>query len=255
MAGKKPDVSVIIPTLNEESNIHDVLVHCRELRPQPELIVVDGDSRDQTVDMTRKMGVLAIRSPRRGRSFQMNVGASVATGETLVFLHADTRLNQRAWDGLHRVLQDSEIDYGAFQRRYPPPSSFVLSLFCQAANWRGRLTHIFLGDQTIFVRRAAFERVGGYREILLFEDLELCTRLRSMCKGMLIEQCIETSRRRFDAEGSISRYGKNIILWVRYLLGADPNELARRYYPGYFTEPPSQHPAPRKTRATKGTSP
>lgn len=243
-------LSIIIPTLNEAPFIRHTIERCQALRPAPEIIVCDGGSSDATLNLLEALGTRVIRSAQRGRSFQMNAGAQAATGDVLVFLHADSNIGQAAWETLLHDLENSAIGFGAFKRRFDPPSR-LLHLGSYLAAWRGRVSKIFLGDQVIFARRPVFESAGGYREILLFEDVDLCLRLRTIAKGALIDAFITTSRRRFQKEGNAQRYFRNIILWLRYWFGADPNHLARVYYPGYFdprispaVPTPGKHPAP-----------
>jgi GT2 family glycosyltransferase len=163
----------------------------------------------------------------------MNAGARTASGATLVFLHADTRIEQKAWDALTSALEDTTVSFGAFRRHFSPPS-WLLSIGSCLAVWRGKIAKIFLGDQAIFVRTDYFQQSGGYREILLFEDVDLCLRLREKGKGIMLKTSITTSRRRFQAEGDFKRFYRNVVLWMKYWSGADPNELARIYYPGYY---------------------
>jgi rSAM/selenodomain-associated transferase 2 len=228
-----PRFSVIIPALNEASCIAATVAACRALRPEPEIIVADGASEDGTAHWAAEAGARVVRCARRGRSLQMNAGAALARGEWLVFLHADTRIPPAAWAALVAAVGNEAMDFGGFRRRWEPPSR-VLDMGSWLAVWRGRIAKVFLGDQAIFVRRALFERAGGYEPILLFEDVELCRRLRRMGRGRLIEPAVVTSRRRFEAEGDLRRWARNIALWWRYSLGANPDRLARIYYPGYY---------------------
>lgn len=228
-----PRFSIVIPALNEAGCIAATVAACRALRPEPEIIVADGASEDGTARLAAEAGARVVRTARRGRSLQMNAGAALARGEWLVFLHADTLLPAGAWTALVAAAEAGRTDFGGFRRRWSPPSR-LLDAGSWLAAWRGRIAKIFLGDQAIFVRRALFERAGGYEPILLFEDVELCRRLRRMGRGKLLEAAVVTSRRRFEAEGDIRRWARNAALWLRYSLGADPDRLARIYYPGYY---------------------
>lgn len=234
---RRPLISIIIPVCNEETEIRDAIEACLALRPQPEVIVCDGWSSDRTVAIATDLGVPVIRSARRGRSFQMNEGAAAASGETFVFLHADTRIDQGAWEALISALEDAAVLFGAFRRRFVP-GSWLLGAGSWLAAWRGRVFKIFLGDQAIFVRAGLFRESGGYREILLFEDIDLCLRLRRKGKGIIVDAPVVTSGRRFQAEGNATRLYRNVVLWMKYWAGADPNELAHVYYPGYYTTLP-----------------
>lgn len=244
---KEDLISIIIPTFNEESRILEVIENCRALMPQPELIVCDGGSSDRTVARAAAAGARTLRCRRRGRSFQMNDGARAAAGGTLVFLHADSRIGQEAWGALGTALRNPTVQFGAFRRRFEPPR-WLLNAGSYLASWRGRAAGIFLGDQAIFVRTETFRRIGGYKEVLLFEDVDLCVRLGKVGRSTIIPAYVVTSSRRFLQEGELRRFCRNTVLWFRYWLGADPNELASIYYPGYYDASASE-------QASNGTEP
>ncbi|MEE9235025.1 MAG: hypothetical protein V3U28_06285, partial [Candidatus Acidoferrales bacterium] len=180
-----------------------------------------------------RRGARVVACPRRARALQMNQGAAVARGDVLIFLHADVRLGQSAYAAMCEVLTDLEVIGGGFRRRFDS-ASIVLDLGCRLADVRGRWFHIFLGDQAIFVRREVFQSLGGFPEILLFEDLAFSRRLARVGKMRLVEKPVLASSRRFDREGNLLRLCRNLWLAARYLLGADPDRLAQRYYPGYY---------------------
>jgi rSAM/selenodomain-associated transferase 2 len=228
--------SLIIPTLNEAGRIGKQVAACAALRPRPEVIVVDGGSRDDTRLRASRAGARVIAAPRRGRAPQMNAGARAAAGDVLLFLHADVSLPQAAFGALQEALGDSELLGGAFRRRFDS-SSLLLDLGCRLADARGRRLRVYLGDQALFVRREAFDRLGGFREMLLFEDLEFSRRLARLGKTRLIEEPIVASGRRFEKEGALRRLSRNLWLTALYLAGGDPDRLARRYYPGYYPLP------------------
>ena len=230
---RAPLISVVIPAYNEERYLRATLESCLSLRPCPEIVVADGGSTDATRRIAESLGARAIQCPQRGRAFQMNEGARAASGDVLLFLHADTTLDSRCWEALHSALRDAAVCFGGFRRCFAPPS-LLLTIGSWLAILRGRIWKIFLGDQAIFVRRDAFERIGGYSPILLFEDIDLCRRLRRVGRGKLLSARVTTSRRRFQAEGNARRLARNVWLWLRYYFGADANRLARVYYPGYY---------------------
>jgi hypothetical protein len=158
----------------------------------------------------------------------MNAGAAAATGDVLVFLHADVTLEQPAYAGMLQALGDFGLAGGAFRRRFDS-SSRILQLGCRLADLRGRCLRIFLGDQAIFVRKAAFRSLGGFPEIPLFEDLELSRRLARLGRTALMEGEVVASGRRFDREGNLRQLLRNVYLTLLFLAGADPGRLARRY--------------------------
>ncbi|HEV8337107.1 MAG TPA: TIGR04283 family arsenosugar biosynthesis glycosyltransferase [Candidatus Polarisedimenticolia bacterium] len=223
-------VSFVIPTLDEQDWIGPQVGRCLALSPAPEVIVSDGGSADATAERARASGARFLRATRRGRAPQMNEGARAAAGDVFVFLHADVRLGPEAYGELREALQDPHVLGGAFRRRFDSPSR-LLRLGCRLADLRGRRIGVFLGDQAIFVRKSAFFQLGGFREILLFEDVEFSRRMRRHGKTLLLSEEVIASSRRFDHEGNLGRLTKNVWLTALYLAGVHPDRLARRYYP------------------------
>ncbi len=230
------EYSIIIPTFNESPVIGGQVAACLALKPRPEVIVADGLSTDQTPKLAEAAGARVIASLRRGRAPQMNAGAAASRGDLLIFLHADVTLSQTAYDALQRALSDRTLVGGAFRRRFDSPSR-LLDFSCRLADLRGRWFHLYLGDQAIFVRRRAFEALGRFPEILLFEDLAFSRKLARLGRTRLIVPTVVASGRRFKREGNLRRLARNLQLAVLYFLGADPNRLALRYYPGSVTMP------------------
>lgn len=220
--------SIIIPTFNEAHAVGPRVTACFALLPTPEVIVADGGSFDRTPERARDAGALLVRSAR-GRGDQMNAGAVAASGDVLVFLHVDVALPQASWSGLCAALADRGLIGGAFRRRFDSRSR-LLALGSRLADLRGDWLQIYLGDQTIFARRAAFDEAGGYPSSLLFEDLEFSRRLRHLGRTTLIRNPVLASSRRFDDEGNALRLLKNLCLMAAYEFGVHPNRLARRYY-------------------------
>jgi rSAM/selenodomain-associated transferase 2 len=233
-----PLVSIIIPTVDEASVLSGQIRRCRALQPQPEVIVADAGSQDGTPELAELEGARVIACPQRGRALQMNAGAAAANGDVLLFLHADVELAQRAFAAMRAALGNPAIVGGAFRRRFDDPSR-VLALGCRLADLRGHAFGLFFGDQSIFVRRETFRRVGGFPEILLFEDFALSRLLRRAGTTRLVPETIIASGRRFRREGSFRRLARNAYLTCLYFAGADPGQLARRYYPHHFALPRS----------------
>jgi rSAM/selenodomain-associated transferase 2 len=221
-------LSIIMPVLDEGEGIAASLDVLAELRRQGvEVIVVDGGSRDATVQRARLRADHVIRAPR-GRAAQMNAGAALATGDVLLFLHADTRLPPEAERLVLEGLARSGRDWGRFdvaiEGRHP-----VLRLVGFMMNLRSRTTGIATGDQAIFVKREAFRAVGGFPEIPLMEDIALSRRLKRTSRPLCIRACAITSGRRWETRGVFRTI---LLMWrlrLAYYLGADPAKLARRY--------------------------
>jgi len=227
------NVSILIPTFNEAEAISDQVRRCLALHPRPEVIVVDGASDDGTLARAQSAGATTLAAPIRGRAQQMNAGAALATGDILIFLHADVTLPQVSYAGMRQALSDSRVIGGAFRRCFDHPS-LLLQIDCRLADLRGRALGIFLGDQTMFIRREVFRHLGGFPEIRLFEDLALSRRMAAYGATRLVGEPVIASGRRFRKEGNLRRLCRDLHLIVLYFAGVDPEILARRYYPGYF---------------------
>jgi rSAM/selenodomain-associated transferase 2 len=221
-------VSVVIPTLNEAANIEAALARLQPWRARGhEVIVADGGSEDGTPDLARPLadGVVAAR---RGRAQQMNAGAREAQGDVLLFLHADTRLPKDADRLIPENLERSGLAWGRFDVRIDG-RHVLLGIVAWFMNRRSRLTSVCTGDQSIFVRRDLFMRLGGYPHIELMEDIALSKLLRRYSRPLRIAAPVLTSARRWEARG----VWRTVLLmwWLRlcYFLGASPAHLLRVY--------------------------
>src|SRR5215831_14709409 len=161
-------VSVIIPTLNEEKTIAATLAALRPLKID-ELLIVDGSSTDRTIETCNWLGVNVLSSTPR-RSAQMNLGARHATGDVLLFLHADTRLPSSALNDIRAAMDDSRCPGGRFDVKLDG-DHWMLQVIGAMISLRSRFTKISTGDQAIFVRRDVFDTIGGYPDIPLMEDI------------------------------------------------------------------------------------
>ena len=170
-----PLISVIIPTLNEEADIRTTLenVSCGS---DIEIIIVDGGSRDKTLEVASSFGVKVLSSSK-GRAGQMNTGAQAALGEVLLFLHADTCLPPGFADYVRRTISLPGVSAGAFRLSLTPPLP-GLKLIERLANWRSKILQMPYGDQAIFVKTRLFKDLGGFSEMPIMEDLDLVKRLR-----------------------------------------------------------------------------
>jgi rSAM/selenodomain-associated transferase 2 len=221
-------LSVIIPALEESATITATLAALQPLRAQGhEVIVADGGSRDATLLIAKLLADRAFVAPR-GRAAQMNAGAKKATGDALLFLHADCELTPPAAAGLQRALA-AGAQWGRFDVRIAG-RPWVLKVVAAAMNLRSRLTGIATGDQGIFVTRALFERVGGYPAIPLMEDITLCATLkREGGRPACLRERIVASGRRWERNGPWRTIFTMWRLRAAYALGADPAHLARQY--------------------------
>jgi len=221
-------LSIIIPVLDEAAAIVPSLQALQPLRARGhEVIVADGGSADGTAALATPLADRVIAAPR-GRAVQMNRGAALAGGEVLLFLHADTRLPGNAGRLVAEALARGGRCWGRFDVRIEGRSP-LLALVGACMNLRSRLTGIATGDQAIFADRAAFERIGGFPEIALMEDIAFSRRARRLSAPACVRAAAITSGRRWDRHGVVRTV---VLMWrlrLAYFLGARPDELARRY--------------------------
>jgi rSAM/selenodomain-associated transferase 2 len=221
-------ISIVIPTLNEAGSIEAALARLRPLRARGhEVIVVDGGSGDGTAELARLLADRVVTAPR-GRASQMNAGAHTAGGGILLFLHADTQLPPDADRLILDGLERTDAAWGRFDIRIDGRQA-LLGVVAWCMNRRSRLTSICTGDQSIFVRRDVFARVGGYPPIDLMEDIALSNVLRRQGCPLRIADPVVTSARRWQARGV---WRTVVLMWwlrLRYFFGASPARLVRRY--------------------------
>lgn len=232
MPERKPLTSVIAPMLHEEEHIRPVVEHVLSL-PSPgpvELIVVDGDPEGSTLQALDRDDVIGLKASG-GRAGQMNAGASAAGGDALVFLHADTRLPERALHLAHEALAAGHVG-GAFDLSFDSRDP-RLALIAAAGRLRSRLTRCPFGDQAQFFSRAYFLEIGGFAEIPLMEDVEIMRRIKRRGDRIRIfgDRAV-TSARRYESEGVWRRAFRNWSLQIAYLAGANPEKLAGKYLSG-----------------------
>lgn len=222
-------VSVIIPTLNESEMIVPTLESLQVLRKAGhEVIVVDGGSIDNTLELASRRADKVITSSR-GRGRQMNVGASIAGGDILLFLHADTRLPANALQTILYELSLSGKSWGRFDVRLSGRHA-MLRIVERMMNWRSRLTGIATGDQAIFMRRTAFQRVQGFPEIPLMEDIAISHDLKkAVGMPLCLTGPVTTSSRRWEENGILRTI---LLMWklrLIYFFGASPEWIAQEY--------------------------
>ncbi len=221
-------VSVIIPALNEAENIRACIAAARRDYPTDavEIIVVDGGSTDGTPDLL-PANVTLIHAPR-GRAVQMNRGAAAAHGEVLLFCHADSRLPAGWREAVIDILSDPDVSGGVFRTQILPETTWLMWLRNrQPMSDRWWEKH---GDQAQFMLRATFERLGGFPDLPLMEDVEMSRALHQAGRYVRLPLCVTTSSRRYLEHGVLRQAVRNRWNLFRYLcLGATAEEIARTY--------------------------
>ena len=220
------NISVIVPVLNEENTIAATLQALAALQPY-EIIVVDGGSHDRTRDIAAAAGITTLNS-ERGRARQMNRGAQQATGEVLLFLHADTRLPKSALADIAGAFGDPRYVGGRFDVALDG-SHLMLPLVARLISYRSRVSKVGTGDQALFVRREAFDRLGGFPDIPLMEDVAFCRRLKKLGDIACLRSRVVTSARRWELDGVWRTIFTMWVLKLLYLAGVSPARLKRFY--------------------------
>jgi rSAM/selenodomain-associated transferase 2 len=222
-------ISTIIPTLNEAATISDTLAALQPMRKRGhQVILVDGGSQDSTFSIAKPLVDLALCSSA-GRATQMNAGAGVAHGDLLWFLHADTHIPVDTELLLEPLLRDCTKEWGRFDIRLSG-NTLSLRIIERMMNWRSRLSGIATGDQGIFIYRDTFERIGGFSDMPLMEDIDISRRLkRASGMPLCLSHKLTTSSRRWEKHGVLPTI---VLMWrlrLAYWLGASPTDLARQY--------------------------
>lgn len=219
-------ISVIIPALNEAGSIEETLLPLQAWRQQGhEIIVADGGSQDNTRTLALPLADQVVNSPR-GRANQMNSGANMATGDVLLFLHADTQLPIEAPKLIRNALKQKP--WGRFDVSLSGRHT-MFRVIEFMMNHRSRLTGIATGDQAIFVARDLFEKLNGFAKIPLMEDIDLSKRLKSFSHPACIRHKLITSSRRWEQYGIFKTI---LLMWqlrLAYFFGAEPEQLKKRY--------------------------
>lgn len=221
-------ISVIIPALNEAGIIEKTLVHTLETLAPHELFVVDTGSTDATEQIAAPYASVLNDATTRGAG--LNVAAAQATGDILLFLHADTLLPPDAEAVIVETLRDPAVIGGAFRLRLDDPR-FRARLVAGSVSLRSRLLNTFFGDQAMFVRRDVFLRVGGFREWSVMEDLEILARLRRCGRLTLVNAAVLTSARRHRRRGWVKTIATIWLISLLFRLGVPGQAMIGLYKP------------------------
>ena len=223
-----PALSVIIPTLNEASELPETLKRARAIPEVKEIIVVDAGSTDDTRAIAREHNCIVIDSePSRGK--QLRLGAQQASGDVVLFLHADTWLPENAGVVIAKTLARPLVVAGGFYKRFRDGGALPGSRLRCWLLWA--LTNRLFGDQAIFVKRDVLEKCGGVPDVPLMEEFELCKKLCAHGRITLARGTVLTSARKFREEGMLRTYWRMAQCTLRYWLGTSPEKLVEIYYP------------------------
>lgn len=223
-------LSIIIPVLNEAYIINRTLMQLQNMEGdfRLELIIVDGDPEGSTIAAVTAATVKKIRAPR-GRGCQMHQGARLATGEILLFLHADVVLGRDALLQIVDACHRKDVTGGAFSLGIDSDKR-VFRFIERAVSIRSRLTKIPYGDQAIFIKKTIYDKMGGFRDIPLMEDVDLMRRLKKAGgKIIILSDMALTSPRRWEKEGVLNCTLRNWLLITLYFLGVAPERLVKFY--------------------------
>jgi rSAM/selenodomain-associated transferase 2 len=233
LSGDGPDsrlrISVVIPCWRDAENLESILPSLASQERLVETIVVDASGDGRAESMARAAGAAFIESPTPNRGAQMNLGAAASTGNVIVFQHCDTILENSHLAAIEAALADPEVIGGAFFRKFDRRHPRLMWLE-KVARLRARHGGTLYGDQSIFVRREVFERLGGFARIPLMEDVELSKRLRAAGKIAVLDPPVSSSARRHLRKGAWRTSIQNGLFIVLYKVGVSPHRLHRWYY-------------------------
>lgn len=218
-------ISVIIPILNEENILEKTLSRLQPELKNHELIIVDGGSTDGSIHIAEKYGKV-IKS-EQGRAKQLNAGAAAATGEILIFLHADVWLEQGAGKAVESALLSGYVGGGFLQKI--DGRSILYRIIEKTADIRGKYLKVFYGDSGIYVKRTDFERIGGFPEVPIMEEIGFSKALRKLGKTKMVKPRIHISARRWEANGIVRTTTINWLITFLYFLGFSLERLAKLY--------------------------
>jgi rSAM/selenodomain-associated transferase 2 len=227
--GKSLALSVVIPTWHDANNLAVLIPRLAQLSPVPEIIVVavSGDAASEQIATAHGARFVHFAAPSRGE--QMNHGASLASGDVLVFQHADTEFSELHLGALQTALQDHAVVGGAFYRKFDDRHPRLMWLE-KVGRWLTRHGGTLFGDQTLFVRRDIFMKLGGFARIPLMEDVEFSPRLRRAGRIAVLDPPVRSSGRHHDRKGAWRTTIQNGVMLFLYKIGVPPQTLHRWYY-------------------------
>ena len=228
MTDTASNISIVIPTLNEAAELPETLRRLRRVPEVQEIIIADGGSGDDTVKLAEAAGCVVVSCvPGRGR--QLRAGAERATGEVILFLHADTWVLPDAGEALLACLAQPGVAAGGFYKIFRDPPNWLVRGSKFKCWWRLLVARRVMADQGIFLRRETLARIGGVPDVPLMEEFELCQRLRPLGRSALADATVVTSARKFRKLGVLRTYALMWRVTVGYYRGVPLEELRRLY--------------------------
>ncbi len=218
-------ISVIIPILNEAKILEKTLTHLQPQLENHELIIVDGGSTDESVQIAEKYGKVIFSE--RGRAKQLNAGAAAAKGDILVFLHADVQLESGAFKAVESTLSSGYVGGGFLQKI--DGKSLLYRIIEITANMRGKYLKVFYGDSGIYVRRDDFQHIDGFPDVPIMEEMGFSKALRKLGKTKMIKPRIHISARRWKKNGIVRTTTKNWFITFLYFMGFSLERIAELY--------------------------
>lgn len=219
-------ISIIVPTFNEAKCLGETLRHIQQLSPH-EVIVSDGGSDDGTLEIAAQFTENVVTGSS-GRALQMNAGARIATGDIFLFLHADSRIEPASYEKMSHSMKNSEEIGGAFSLCIDS-DKWSLRLITRLANLRSKYLGMAYGDQGFFVKNTIFQKMDGFTEFPICEDIDFFKRLRKLGSVILLQEKVLTSPRRWNKEGVWFTTIRNILIATLFELGFPPRILTKWY--------------------------
>jgi rSAM/selenodomain-associated transferase 2 len=220
-------VSIVIPVLNEEKNISQLLENLYKLRGKKEIIVVDGGSEDRTVELASPLADVVLES-LKGRALQMNAGAKKANGEILWFVHSDSIVEEGSLKAIEESILNGNIG-GGFSLYFHDSENFFMKYIAFTSNLRSSFGKLFFGDQGIFIKKECFLLSGGFPNIAIMEDFEFSLIIKKIGHMKRLKEKIGTSSRRFTSKGIFKTFFLMQKMKLLYLMGVPPEKLKKIY--------------------------
>ncbi|QEK12984.1 glycosyltransferase [Crassaminicella thermophila] len=219
-------ISIIIPVLNEEKSIEDLLKQINRLEGDKEIIVVDGGSKDKTVEIASAYAEIV--KSKKGRANQMNAGAKKAKGNILWFVHSDSKISSDSLKNIEDAISSGYIG-GGFSLYFYDYDTVFMRYIAWTSNLRAKYLGLYFGDQAIFVRKDIFYYLQGYPDIEIMEDWVLSKKLHKTGKMKMVKSSIGTSARRFKIGGQFRTFLLMQKIKILFICGMSPNQLSKLY--------------------------